>query len=55
LGAKALYNAASLAYQDMGDSLLAQDYLDRLIEAFGTTDSSQIHEEEIDLDIESIE
>jgi len=45
-GAQALYNAAKVAYVGLKDSALAQSYFDRLRQAFGTTDSSQIHQEE---------
>jgi tetratricopeptide (TPR) repeat protein len=46
LAAKSLYNAAAVAYKELGDTVLAQDYLNRLNREFGTTDSTQIYEEE---------
>lgn len=56
LGAKALYNAASVAYKELNDSTLARNYLNRLNREFGTTDSTQIYEEEEPvLDLESLE
>lgn len=56
LAAKALYNSASVAYKEMGDSLMAQGFLDRLNREFGTTDSTRIYEEEkTELNLESLE
>ena len=56
LAAKALYNSAAVAYNELGDSLRAQDYLTRLSREFGTTDSTEIYEEEkTDLDLESLD
>ncbi|MFH1699163.1 MAG: hypothetical protein ABIE07_01135 [Candidatus Zixiibacteriota bacterium] len=46
IGAKALYNAAGIAYKDLGDSVRAQNYLDRLNKEFGITDSTTINENE---------
>ena len=44
LGARAIYNAANVAYRQMGDSALAQKYLNQLNAEFGTTDSTRIYE-----------
>jgi len=45
LGAKALYNAAAVAYQELDDTVKAQNYLDLIKRDFGTTDSSLILDE----------
>ena len=45
LAAKALYNAASISYQQLQDTVKAQEYLDRLNGEFGTTDSTAIHQD----------
>lgn len=42
-GAKALYSAANIAYNELHDPSLAQSYRDRLRKNFGTTDSTAIH------------
>jgi tetratricopeptide (TPR) repeat protein len=56
LAAQALYNAARVAYLELKDSVLAQSYLDRLQSAFGTTDSTKIHQQEKpEFNLESIE
>lgn len=56
LAARALYNAARVAYQELKDSTLAQTYLDRLNSAFGTTDSAKIQQtENPEFNLESIE
>jgi tetratricopeptide (TPR) repeat protein len=56
LGAKALYNAAAVAYNELDDSTKAQAYMDRLTREFGTTDSTQIYEEDKkEIDLESLE
>lgn len=55
IAAKSLYNAATTAYRHLGDSVRAQGYLDRLNDEFGTTDSTQIYQEdETQFNIESI-
>ncbi len=56
LAARALFNAARVAYAEMKDSTLARSYIDRLQRTFGTTDSSAIHQEEKpEFNLESIE
>ncbi|MCK5125677.1 MAG: tetratricopeptide repeat protein [candidate division Zixibacteria bacterium] len=45
LAAKALYNAAGIAFQELNDTTRAQGYLDKLNSSFGTTDSTLIHED----------
>jgi tetratricopeptide (TPR) repeat protein len=56
LAARALYNAATVAANELGDSLMARDILNRLNREFGTADSTQIYEEEkTDIDLESLE
>lgn len=56
IGAKALYNAARVAYLELGDSTLSQSYLDRLYKEFGTADSAAINkEEEVDINLEEIQ
>ena len=56
LAAKALYNSAAVAYNELDDSLRAQEYLNRLTREFGTTDSTEIYEDEkTDLNLESLE
>jgi tetratricopeptide (TPR) repeat protein len=56
LAARALYNSARVAYQELKDSTLAQSYLDRLNSTFGTTDSASIHQRENpEFNLESIE
>jgi tetratricopeptide (TPR) repeat protein len=56
VAAKSLYNAATTAYRNMGDSIKAQGYLDQLMAEFGTADSSRIYQEnETQFDMESIE
>ncbi|MEE9442865.1 MAG: tetratricopeptide repeat protein [candidate division Zixibacteria bacterium] len=56
IGAKALYNAAAIAYKDLGDSVRAQNYLDRLNKEFGTTDSTIINQDEkTNINIESLQ
>jgi len=56
LAAKALYNAAAVAYRKKDDSLLARDYLNRLQREFGTTDSTRIYrEEKTELNLETLE
>jgi tetratricopeptide (TPR) repeat protein len=56
IGAKALYNAATVAYKRLGDTVRAQGYLDRLNREFGTTDSTKIYEEEkTEINLESLE
>lgn len=44
LSAKALYNAAMIAYKQFDDSTMAQGYLDKLNTEFGTTDTTQLSE-----------
>jgi tetratricopeptide (TPR) repeat protein len=56
LAARALYNAARVAYLELKDTALAQSYLDRLQTAFGTTDSARIpQDEKPKFNLESIE
>lgn len=56
LGAQALYNAAVVAANELKDSVLARDYLNQLAQKYGTTDSTQIYQEEQpEIDLESIE
>ncbi len=56
LAARALYNAARVAYLELKDSVLAQSYLDRLQTAFGTTDSTRMpQDEKPKFNLESIE
>lgn len=56
LAARALYNAARVAYLELHDSTLAQTYINRLNSAFGTTDSAKIHQpENPEFNLESIE
>jgi tetratricopeptide (TPR) repeat protein len=44
LGARAIYNAATVAYRQLGDSALAQKYLNQLNTEYGTTDSTRIYQ-----------
>ncbi len=56
IGAKALYNAARVAYLEMGDSAQSQGYLDRLYKEFGTADSAAINqEEETEINLDSLQ
>ncbi len=55
IGAKALYNAAAMSFVDMGDSVLAQTYLDRLNREYGSVDSTQIEADETDINFESLQ
>lgn len=56
IAAKALYNAAGIAINTLGDSTLAQDYLDRLKKEYGTTDSTTINQDEKEnINIESLQ
>ncbi len=55
-GARALWNAASVTLNELGDSSRAQGYLDRLRADFGSADSSAVIEEESpDLEMENLQ
>lgn len=54
LAAKALYNAASIAYKQLDDSAAAQGYLDKLNTEFGTTDTAELIEQDNAITVESI-
>jgi len=58
IGARSLYNAARVAYNELDDSARAQEYLDRLKSEFGTTDSTQINQDvgtQPTIDLESLQ
>lgn len=55
IAARALYNSAALAYVNLGDSTLAQTYLDQLNRDYGTVDSAQIEAEESGINFESLQ
>ncbi len=55
-GAMALFNSARVAFNQLEDSALAQNYLDRLRAEFGTSDSASINQEDLpEIDPESLE
>lgn len=47
IGAQALYNAASVAFNKLGDSIRAQGYIDKLNQDFGSPDSIDINRKTI--------
>lgn len=55
VAAKALYNAAALAYVNLGDSTLAQNYLNRLNREYGDIDSSKIGDDESGINFETLQ
>lgn len=47
MGAQALYNAAAVAYNKLGDSTRAQGYIDKLNQDFGSPDSADFNRKAI--------